>query len=84
MPYTTIKLSKQDHLALITLDRPEAGNAVTPKMVGELEEVCIGTNEKFTFEEYLDRPRRAGDFHGQAALLWAANALLWSPQDKRL
>ena len=43
---------------------------------GELEKVCIGTNQKFTAQEYLDRPRRAGDFHGQAAILWAASALL--------
>lgn len=40
MPYTTINLSKQDHIAFLTLDRPEAGNAVTSKLVGELEEVC--------------------------------------------
>jgi enoyl-CoA hydratase/carnithine racemase len=40
MPYTTISWSKHDHIAFITLDHPEAGNAVTPKLVGELEEVC--------------------------------------------
>ena len=47
---------------------------------GALEEVCVGTNEKFTVQEYLDRPRRAGDFYGQAAILWAANALIRSSQ----
>ena len=43
---------------------------------GELEEVCMGTNEKYTAKEYLDRPRKTGDFHGQAPLLWAAEAFL--------
>ena len=40
MPYTTISLSKQDHIASITLNRPDAGNAVTPMLIGELAEVC--------------------------------------------
>lgn len=48
---------------------------------GELEEVCIGTNEKFTAKEYLDRRREAGDYHGQGPLLWTANALLSSSGD---
>ncbi len=43
---------------------------------GEMEEVCVGTNEKTTAQEYLVRPRRTGDFHGQAPMLWAASALL--------
>ena len=43
---------------------------------GELEEVCVGTNEKTTAEGYLDRPRRAGDHHGQGPLLWTAEAII--------
>ncbi|MFC2116614.1 glycoside hydrolase family 88 protein [Bacteroidota bacterium] len=43
---------------------------------GELADVCVGTNEKTTAQEYLDRPRRTGDMHGQAPVLWTANALL--------
>jgi rhamnogalacturonyl hydrolase YesR len=43
---------------------------------GELEEVCVGTNKKTTAEDYLDRPRRAGDHHGQGPLLWTAEALI--------
>lgn len=43
---------------------------------GELSDVCVGTNEKYTAQEYLDRPRETGDYHGQAPLLWFAEALL--------
>jgi unsaturated rhamnogalacturonyl hydrolase len=44
-------------------------------------EVCIGTS-KWTSKQgdsvqyYLNRPRRVGDLHGQAPILWAASALL--------
>lgn len=27
-------------------------------------------------DDYLDRPRQTGDFHGQAPLLWFATALV--------
>ena len=43
---------------------------------GELRDVCIGTNEQLTAQGYLGRPRRNGDYHGQAPMLWTANALL--------
>jgi 2-(1,2-epoxy-1,2-dihydrophenyl)acetyl-CoA isomerase len=36
MPSEQIKFSKQDALAVITLDRPEARNALSPDMVAEL------------------------------------------------
>jgi unsaturated rhamnogalacturonyl hydrolase len=39
-------------------------------------DVCMGTNKGFSVEYYLARPRRAGDFHGQAPILWSAAALL--------
>lgn len=39
-------------------------------------EVCIGTGKKNSRQYYLDRPRIAGDFHGQAPILWCAYALL--------
>ena len=38
--------------------------------------VCAGTNKLNSLEYYLARPRRTGDFHGQAPILWAASALL--------
>ena len=39
-------------------------------------EVCIGTGKKNDKQYYFDRPRLAGDFHGQAPYLWCAAALL--------
>lgn len=41
-----------------------------------LREVCVGTNKGFEEKFYLDRPRTAGDLHGQAPMLWTASALL--------
>ena len=38
--------------------------------------VCAGTNKLNSLDYYLARPRRTGDFHGQAPILWAASALL--------
>jgi len=43
---------------------------------GRTENVCIGTNAKDSKEHYLTRPTKTGNFHGQAAVLWAATALL--------
>lgn len=42
----------------------------------EITEVCEGTNKKNDRQYYLDRKRNTGDLHGQAPLLWCANALL--------
>lgn len=39
-------------------------------------EVCIGTGKKNDKQYYYDRPRNAGDLHGQAPYLWCAAALL--------
>jgi len=39
-------------------------------------EVCIGTGKKNDKQYYYDRPRVAGDFHGQAPYLWCVTALL--------
>jgi len=41
-----------------------------------LKEVCVGTNKKNDIQYYLDRPRKKGDLHGQAPMLWLANTLL--------
>ena len=40
-----------------------------------LREVCVGTGARNSRQHYLDRPRVAGDFHGQAPVLWCASAL---------
>lgn len=41
-----------------------------------ISDVCEGTNKGFTLEYYMNRQRKTGDLHGQAALLWTATALL--------
>ena len=52
---------------------------------GNLREVCAGTNKSaqtvgpdlaVQLKYYKDRPRRVGDLHGQAPVLWCASALL--------
>ena len=41
-----------------------------------LREVCIGTDKGFSEQFYNERPRTAGDLHGQSPMLWTASALL--------
>jgi rhamnogalacturonyl hydrolase YesR len=43
---------------------------------GDVTEVCVGTNKKNDKQYYYDRPRKTGDYHGQAPYLWCAVALL--------
>jgi rhamnogalacturonyl hydrolase YesR len=43
---------------------------------GDVTEVCVGTNKENSKQYYYDRPRVAGDFHGQAPVLWCAYALI--------
>jgi rhamnogalacturonyl hydrolase YesR len=42
----------------------------------DVTNVCMGTNKENSLAYYLARPRKTGDFHGQAPVLWAARALL--------
>jgi len=42
----------------------------------DVTSVCEGTGKQNDLPYYLARKRRTGDFHGQAAVLWAASALL--------
>jgi rhamnogalacturonyl hydrolase YesR len=42
----------------------------------DVTNICVGTNKQNSYEYYLARPRKTGDFHGQAPVLWAARALL--------
>lgn len=42
----------------------------------DVTEVCVGTNKKNDKQYYYDRPRKTGDFHGQAPYLWCTVALL--------
>ena len=43
---------------------------------GEVTQVCAGTNKLNDLSYYLARPRRTGDYHGQAPILWSVDALL--------
>ena len=42
----------------------------------DVTEVCIGTGKQNSKQYYMDRPRIAGDYHGQAPIIWCAYALL--------
>ncbi len=42
----------------------------------DVTNVCAGTGKENSYAYYMARPRRTGDFHGQAPVLWAARALL--------
>lgn len=42
----------------------------------QLRDVCVGTNKGFDLAYYLDRPRAAGDLHGQTPMLWCVEAWL--------
>lgn len=43
---------------------------------GKTMMVCIATNAKNSKKHYLNRPKTKGNFHGQAAVLWAATAMV--------
>ncbi len=43
---------------------------------GDIRNVCEGTNKSDSRQYYLDRKRNVGDMHGQAPVLWCADALL--------
>jgi unsaturated rhamnogalacturonyl hydrolase len=42
----------------------------------DVTNVCEGTGKLNDLSYYLSRKRRTGDFHGQAAVMWAASALV--------
>lgn len=43
---------------------------------GEVKDVCMWTNAKSRENYYHRRPKVTGDYHGQAAVLWAATAII--------
>lgn len=45
MSYTDILFSSEAHIARITLNRPDAGNAINERMTGELADACLQINE---------------------------------------
>jgi len=44
MPDKTVIYSKKGHVARVTLNRPDAGNAISRQLAQELEEVCTRVN----------------------------------------
>jgi unsaturated rhamnogalacturonyl hydrolase len=42
----------------------------------DVTSICVGTSKENSYDYYLARPRKTGDFHGQAPVLWVARALL--------
>jgi enoyl-CoA hydratase len=45
MPYTTIIYTQKDHIAHLTLNRPELNNIINQQLVQELEDVCHQINQ---------------------------------------
>jgi len=45
MPYTTIIYTKKDHIAQITLNRPEVNNVINQQLAQELGDVCRTINQ---------------------------------------
>lgn len=45
MPYTAIIYAQKDHIAHVTLNRPEVNNLINQQMAGELEDVCRQINQ---------------------------------------
>ncbi|MFC1942154.1 enoyl-CoA hydratase/isomerase family protein [Chloroflexota bacterium] len=45
MPYLNISCTKKGHIARITLNRPEASNAINQQLALELDEVCHQVNQ---------------------------------------
>jgi unsaturated rhamnogalacturonyl hydrolase len=43
---------------------------------GEVSDICVGTGEGSNLQFYFDRPRSTGDYHGQAAVIWAAAGII--------
>lgn len=45
MPYSIVIYTKKDHVAYVTLNRPEADNIINQQLAQELEDVCRGINQ---------------------------------------
>jgi len=45
MPYSAVIYTKKDHIAYITLNRPEADNIINQQLAQELDDVCRGINQ---------------------------------------
>jgi len=45
MRYTAVTYTKKDHIAYITLNRPEADNVINRQLAQELEDICTQVNQ---------------------------------------
>ncbi len=45
MPYATIIFTEENHIAHITLNRPEADNFINQQLAQEMEDICCGINQ---------------------------------------
>jgi len=45
MPYSTVSYARKDHVAYLTLNRPEAANSVNLELAQELEDACHQINQ---------------------------------------
>ena len=45
MPYNTIVYTQKDHIALVTLNRPQANNLINQQLAQELEDACALINQ---------------------------------------
>ncbi len=45
MPYATVTYTKKDHIAHITLNRPEVNNIINQQLAQEMEDVCFQINQ---------------------------------------
>ena len=54
----------------------EIGNRVQNKFLATSHVMWGNPNSKYDKNHYLNRPRAAGEHHGQAPLLWCAMALM--------
>ena len=59
MPFTTIIYTKKDHIARITLNRPEVNNIINQRLTQELEDVCCQITQ--TENTYVTIITGAGD-----------------------
>lgn len=59
--------------------RAWTGLALQLDAQGNLAEVCVGTGKEDNLAYYRNRPRVAGDLHGQAPMLWLAVAFMRAP-----
>ena len=84
MGYTTLTYIKADHIARITLNRPEADNVINQQMAQELDEICSSLNQDDSIYLVLITGAGSGAFCGGGEMEWPdvdlTGSLTWTPQ----